>query len=145
MTIYPETVADLMSRDVLTLNRNDEIGLAEDVMNLGRVRHIPIVDDEAMLVGILSQRDLFRSALLKVLGYSTPKGDTVIGLRIKSAMTTEVLTTDPTTPLRDAAALMSKQKVGCLPVLEDGALVGILTEGDFVDAFANNGAWGPPN
>lgn len=132
----PPQVADLMTREVVTLYRNDEIALADDLMNLGRVRHIPVVDEDETLVGIITQRDLFRSALLQSLGYGKNVRDpTLAGIRIKELMTTNVITTHSSTPLRDAAELMLHQKVGCLPVLDEGKLAGILTEADFVRAF----------
>ena len=131
-------VGDLMTKEVVTLYRNDEIALADDLMNLGRVRHIPVLDEDETLVGIITQRDLFRSALLQTLGYGrTIRDRTLSGVRIKEIMTTHVITTNSSTPLRDAAELMLHQKIGCLPVLEDGKLAGILTEADFVRAFVN--------
>lgn len=135
----PSLVSDLMSREVVTLRRDDEIALADDLMNLGRVRHIPVVDAHDELVGILTQRDLFRSALLQTLSEDRgPREAALRGVRIHRVMTTEVVTTNPATPIRIAAELMFKQKIGCLPVLLDGDLVGILTEADFVRAFAES-------
>lgn len=134
----PSSVSDLMTREVVTLRRDDEIALADDLMNLGRVRHIPVVDDDDALVGILTQRDLFRSALLQALGHhDSPRERALRGVRINMVMTTEVVTASPATPIRSAAELMHKQRIGCLPVLLDGSLVGILTEADFVRAFAD--------
>ncbi len=131
-------VLDLMTEEVVTLDRNDEIALADDLMNLGRIRHIPVLDDEA-LAGIITQRDLFRSALLQSLGDGTIAQDRALTwIRIKSVMSTDVVTVSPTTPVRVAAKLMIQQKIGCLPVLEQGKLVGILTEADFVAAFADH-------
>ncbi len=135
----PSSVSDLMSHEVVTLRRDDEIALADDLMNLGRVRHIPVVDEDDGLVGILTQRDLYRSALLQTLSESRGSRDRALrGVQINRVMTTEVVTTNPATPIRDAAELMFKQKIGCLPVLHDGDLVGILTEADFVRAFAES-------
>jgi len=126
------TVADVMTSDVVTLHMNDVLSTADDVMRLGRIRHLLVVDDDGTLVGIVSQRDLFHSGLLKALGYGThAKQRALETLAVKDAMHTELLTTTPGTPLRDAARVMTEQKVGCLPVLENGKLTGILTEGDF--------------
>ncbi len=132
----PSRVSDFMTEDVVTLRRDDEIALADDLMNLGRVRHIPVVDDDDALVGILTQRDLFRSALIQALGASRGRDRALSGVRINMVMTTEVVTASPATSIRNAAELMHKQKIGCLPVLLDGSLVGILTEADFVRACA---------
>jgi CBS domain-containing membrane protein len=62
-------VRDVMTSEVTTLKRNDKLTLADDIMNLGRIRHLPVLDDdEKELVGLVSQRDLFRGALAKALG-----------------------------------------------------------------------------
>lgn len=129
-------VVDLMTQEVVTLDRNDEIALADDLLSLGRVRHIPVLDEGRRLAGIITQRDLFRSALLQVLGTGRIAHNRIPrGIRIKSVMTSDVVTVTPSTPIHEAAAIMTKQKLGCLPVLDGEDLVGILTEADFVSAF----------
>ena len=137
MNAWPKQVSDLMSRQVVTVHPNDELLLAENIMHLGRVRHMPVIDAEDRLVGVVSQRDLFRSALLRTLGFGQVAQDrTLRGIRIKEVMTTNPRTTTPESPIREAASVMSEHKIGCLPVVQDGKLVGILTEGDFVEEFA---------
>jgi CBS domain-containing membrane protein len=65
-------VRGLMTADATTLKRNDKLTLADDIMRLGRIRHLPVVDDDGeTLVGIVSQRDLFRDALAQALGYGS--------------------------------------------------------------------------
>src|SRR5262249_36561315 len=91
------------------------------------------VDEDENLVGILSQRDLFHSGLMKALGYGTrAKAQALDTLVVKEAMVNDVFTTTPDTPLAQAASMMLEHKIGCLPVLEAGKVVGILTESDFV-------------
>lgn len=134
-------VGDLMTRDVATLRTNDKLSVAEDIMRLGRIRHLPVVDDddETKLVGILSLRDLFRESLANALGYDARAQQKMLDLLLaKEVMTKNVLTTTPDTPLRDAAKLMLEKKLGSLPVLESGRLVGILTESDFVGMVARS-------
>ena len=131
-------VRDIMTAKVTTLKRNDKLTLADDVMQLGRIRHLPVLDDDGQeVVGILSQRDLFRGALAQAIGYGPHAlrkiTDTIL---IKEVMTTELITTGPETPLAAAASVMMKRKIGCLPVVKDGHLIGILTEGDFVAMVA---------
>jgi CBS domain-containing protein len=126
-------VDDVMTTDVVTVNMNDTLSTADDVMRLGRIRHLLVIDDDGVLVGVISQRDLFHSGLLKALGYGLhAKQRALETLSLKDAMHTELTTTSPATPLREAARLMIQKKVGCLPVLDNDKLVGILTEGDFV-------------
>ena len=126
-------VRDLMTADVFTVDRNEALLTAERVMTLGRIRHVIVVDEEGQLAGVVSQRDLFHSGLVKALGYGTHAvNKTLDTLLVKEVMSTNVVTTTPDTPLRQAAAMMFEQKIGCLPVVDQRKLVGILTESDFV-------------
>ena len=126
-------VGDVMSRGPRTLGRNDQLQVADDLMRTVRCRHLPVVDEDGSLVGIVSQRDLFHSALLRALGYGSRARDHVLSsVVVKEVMTEPVITSTPDTMLADAASVMVERKIGCLPVVEQGALVGILTEGDFV-------------
>ena len=133
------SVRDLMSHEVTSVRRNDRLSLVDDVMRLGRIRHLPVVedDDETKLVGLVSLRDVFRGSLARALGYGTRAQQKLLDmLFVKEVMTTELITTSPDTPLAEAARLMAHHKLGCLPVVEEGRLVGILTEGDFVSLAA---------
>jgi len=132
------TVNDVMTKDVTTLKRNEKLTLADDLMNLGRIRHLPVLDDAGEeLIGIVSQRDLFRGALAQAIGYGQHARRKLLDtLMVKEVMTTEPVTTTPDTALADAASLLMEKKIGCLPVLENGRLVGILTEADFVKLHA---------
>ena len=128
-----QLVAEVMTRDVATVDPNDQLAVAEDVMRLARFRHMPVVDEDGELVGLVSSRDLFHNALLKALGYGThAKQRAMETTRVKEAMTSPVVTTTPETPLSDAAKVMRDKKLGCLVVIENRKIVGILTEGDFV-------------
>lgn len=130
-------VSDLMTHEVATLQRNDKLSIADNVMRLGRIRHLPVIDEDGELVGIVSQRDLFRGALVKAFGYgSTAQKRVMDTIVVKEVMATEVQTATPQMSLKDAARVMSEKKIGCLPVVEDGKLVGIVTEGDFVAFLA---------
>ncbi|HVN89244.1 MAG TPA: CBS domain-containing protein [Candidatus Binataceae bacterium] len=133
-------VRDLMTSDVTTLKRNDTLSLADDIMNLGRIRHLPVLDDdERELVGLVSQRDLFRGALAKALGYGQHGQRKVLdNLLVKEVMATDLVTTTPDTTLLEAAKILMTRKIGCLPVVEGGRLVGILTEADFVGLVARH-------
>ncbi len=126
-------VRDLMTTEVITLGHNDKLTSADDVMRLGRIRHLPVVDGDGMLAGIVSQRDLFHSGLLRALGYGTHARERALeSMFVKEAMRSEVVTTTPDTPLAEAAKLMIERQIGCLVVLDGQKIAGILTEGDFV-------------
>jgi len=133
MNIKSLQVRDVMTTNVATLERNDKLLVADDVMRLGRIRHLPVVDSEGELAGIVSQRDLFHSGLLRALGYgSHAKHQALEGLVLKEAMKTDVVTVTPDAPLTEAATIMLERKIGCLVVVEGKKIVGILTESDFV-------------
>jgi CBS domain-containing membrane protein len=137
MTTRPTLVRDLMTADVITLERNEKLLVADDVMRLGRIRHLPIVDADGALAGIVSQRDLFHSGLMKALGYGSHAQRSALDLLVvKEAMKTDVVTTTPDTPLAEAAKLMFERKIGCLIVMDSGKIAGILTESDFVKLAA---------
>jgi len=131
-------VRDVMTHDVVTLERNEKLLVADDVMRLGRIRHLPIVDDQGQLVGIVSQRDLFHNGLLRALGYGMhAQRQTLDMVVVKEAMHGDVITTTPDTDITEAARVMLERKIGCLVVVEDQRIVGILTESDFVKLVAN--------
>ena len=73
-----QVVEDIMSRNVTTLERNDQLSLAEDLMKTSRIRHLPVLNEHGRLVGILSQRDLFHSALVRALGFGTNAKDKML-------------------------------------------------------------------
>lgn len=125
-------VRDIMVKEVATLDVNDELSLANDIMRLGRIRHLPVVEG-SRLAGIVSERDLFRSSLAQALGYGTKDTrDLMKTMHIKDIMVPAVITVTPETPLCDAVRLMLNHKIGCLPVLEDERLVGLITETDIL-------------
>jgi CBS domain-containing protein len=138
MAAEKRRVRDLMTSEVATLNRNDELSIADDVMKLGRIRHMPVLDDDGGLVGILSQRDLLHGALSVALGFGQVARQKVLkSLRVKEVMTGSPSTIGPDEPVARAARKMLDEKIGCLPVVEGDRLVGILTESDFVSLHAS--------
>ncbi len=125
-------VREIMVKEVATLDINDELSLANDIMRLGRIRHLPVVDG-TRLAGIVSERDLFRTSLAEALGYGTKASrDLMKTLRIKDIMVTEVMIVSPETNLCDAVRIMVDKKIGCLPVVENERLVGLITETDIL-------------
>jgi CBS domain-containing protein len=125
-------VKDVMATKVSTLGRNDTLDLADHVMALDRIRHLPVLE-EGRVVGVVSQRDLFRSALAIALGYGERAQKMLLKtLRVKEVMSEPAITISPEATIKDAARLMIERKIGCLPVLEDERLVGIVTETDLL-------------
>ena len=126
-----KTVRDIMTAEVTTLGRNDSLLLAKDIMNLGRVRHFPVVDDDEV-VGVVSQRDLYKASLGSVMKYGEKAQRTFLeGIAVKEVMV-DPLTIPPGASVQEAARLMLENKIGCLPVLDGSQLVGIVTETDML-------------
>lgn len=126
-------VRDLMSRQVVTIGTSESCLDAVVRMQRARARHLPVVSREGLLVGIITDRDLrhllFSPRMFQALGSS--RVDVLLdGVHVAEIMSTDVVTTAPDTSLADAASTMRKEKVGSLPVLENGRVVGILTETD---------------
>jgi CBS domain-containing membrane protein len=134
-------VRDIMTKKVKTVGRNDSLATADEIMRLGRIRHIVVLDEDGSLAGVLSQRDLFLGGLMKALGYGThAKAKALDMLVVKEAMVSDVATATPDMLLSKAASTMLARKIGSLPVLEGGKVVGIVTESDFVAQFAQESA-----
>jgi len=119
-------VSELMTRELVTVKETQNLALADELLRLNRIRHLPVVR-QGKLVGLITHRDL-----LKATGLKCP--DPVNQpLWASDIMTREVLTVGPDTSLRQAVSMMLKNKYGCLPVVgEDGNLLGIITEADLV-------------
>ena len=124
------TVNDLMSKDVESVFEDETMDLAHTILTLGRIRHLPVTTRDGILIGLVTQRDLARtmSRLYRDFG---PKGNEV-SLPITEMMTKNVATVGPNESAYQAAELLWEHKYGCLPVVEDHRLVGIITESDFV-------------
>ena len=130
------TVSEIMMKGPVTLESDDVLDLADDIMELGRIRHLPILE-RGRVVGILSQRDLFRSALVKAMGFKHREQKNLMRtLQVKEVMSRPVVTVSPGASVKEAARLMMEKKIGCLPVGEGGSLVGLVTETDILRYFA---------
>lgn len=133
------TVKDIMETEIVSLGADDALDLADDIMRLGRIRHMPVVAS-GHLVGVISQRDLFRAAVSSVLDFKpAPQREWLAKIRVREIMTTKVHSVPETTSLREVVELMIKQKIGCLPVVggEDGdELIGLVSESDCLALLA---------
>ena len=130
-------VKDIMHVSVVTLHTSDMLGVAEDIMSMGRIRHLPIVDSHNHVVGIVTQRDLYKAAISSVLGFDQAKEHEWLGkIRVNDIMTKEVTTVQAEAGLVEAVDKMVNMKIGCLPVTdENGVLIGLLTETDCLRCF----------
>ncbi len=127
-----KTVHDIMTTEVTTLGRNDSLQLVKDIMTLGRVRHFPVMED-GKVVGVVSQRDLYKASLGAVMKYGEKAQRAVLeGIVVKEVMSDPPITIAPHASVQEAARLMMEKKIGCLPVLEGPQLVGLVTETDML-------------
>lgn len=111
-------VSDLMTTALMTIKASEPLGEARIDMEVGLVRHLPVVDDRGHLVGIVSDRDLTRRADKK---------------RIADVMSRDVVTVRPDSPAQLAASMMLDLRIGSLPVVDDaGQLIGVVTVTDFL-------------
>ncbi|MBX7185715.1 MAG: CBS domain-containing protein [Vicinamibacteria bacterium] len=129
---------DIMTRDVRTVGRNDQLAVADTIMKQARIRHLPVLDADGGVCAVVSQRDLFRGALLRALGFGGRAEDAMLRqVAVKEIMSDELHTATPDMTVSDAASIMIERKIGCLPVVESGRLVGLVTETDFVRLVAD--------
>lgn len=151
--IHEPKVKELMSEQVFTLYEDDTIKFLGDLMKWQRIRHVPVVGVNNQLVGLVTHRDLLRALSQQweegeggadqgdygLKRSQTDAINTDNGLSwnvpVAKIMRQKVTTVGPEVPLAIAAELMFTQKFGCLPVVENGRLVGIITEADFVRSF----------
>ena len=127
------TVKDAMSTELITLSEDETLDLVEQVMRLGRVRHLPVTRGQG-LVGLITHRDLLRASISALADIDdTERLEILSQVKVRDIMNTEVRSVDPDQTLLQAAALLLEHRYGCLPVVNrQGRLVGILTEADFL-------------
>lgn len=131
--VAPMQVADLMTRSVNTLRSMDSTLKAKELMMLRRIRHIPIVSEDGMLEGLVTQRDILAATFSRFADVDAVTQEEIdAGIPLASIMITDVKVVSPTSSVRKAADILLTHKFGCLPVVEGGKLVGILTEADFL-------------
>jgi CBS domain-containing protein len=122
-----------MSRQVVTIGTSDSCLEVVMRMHRARVRHLPVVNRDGLLVGIITARDLrrhlFAPRVFQELG-TTPVDVLLRAVPVAEIMSTDVITVEPDDDLAEAARTMRERQVGSLPTLENGRVVGILTEID---------------
>ncbi|MCL1926700.1 MAG: CBS and ACT domain-containing protein [Syntrophorhabdaceae bacterium] len=129
-------VANRMKSAPVWIDEEESMKKAMDLLKEHEIRHLPVLKDEQRLVGILSERDIKQAS---------PSSATALEIReifylldkikVKQIMTRRPYTVSSTTPIEEAALVIREKKIGCLPVVDNGKLVGIITETDILDAF----------
>jgi CBS domain-containing protein len=129
-------VRAVMQKNVVTISASDRLSTVEDIMTLGRVRHMPVVH-AGKLVGVVSERDLLRASLSNLSGHRHDERRAFLHVvEIARVMSTPpiVVTSDAT--VNEAAHIMADKKIGCLPVVDGDELVGMITETDILHLVA---------
>jgi len=117
------TVGQVMTTDLFTVGPDDLVDVAASVMKWRHLRHVPVEDDRGNLLGMLSHRTILGLVASGKVGAAA----------VRDVMRTDLVTATPDMPCLDAIALMREHKVGCLPVIKDGLLVGVVSERDFLE------------
>lgn len=129
-------VGDVMTKHPVVVDLDTPVRVAADIMRSKEIRHLPVVDEGAHVLGIVTDRDLRHAAFLPALAEQTGWAPhRVKAPRVRDVMTWSVVTTHADTTLVQAALTMFQRRIGSLPVVADGRLVGILTERDVFAAL----------
>lgn len=130
-------VGDLMTDELVAVGPDEDLATLHQLMLDHNVRHMPVVDRERNLIGLVSHRDLLRNHLIEQVAQPEAVEEMVLrAVTVREVMTTVVESATPEMDIRDAGQRMLDNKYGCLPVVRRGKLVGILTEADFVRLLA---------
>lgn len=125
-------IRDIMTTRVATVSMDDRLGVIKDIFEQAHFRHLLVLEEE-VVVGVISDRDLFRAISPYLDSEAEMSRDTeTLNRRAHQIMSRQLVTIAPNLPLRDGIKLMLEKNVSCLPVLENGALVGIISWKDFL-------------
>ncbi|MDX1648583.1 MAG: CBS domain-containing protein [Myxococcota bacterium] len=137
-----ERVRDIMQRKLVTISASERLSTVEDIMTLGHVRHMPVVQG-GRLVGVLSERDLLRASLSHLPIHRDDERRAFLhAVEIAGVMSAPPIVIEPGATIEEAALIMAEKKIGCLPVLEDDRMVGMITETDVLRWVARVAAQG---
>ena len=125
-------VREIMSKDIEVVDRNDNLRTVEERMVTKQLRHLPVLE-QGEVVGMVTQRDLFKAAMSSTMGYGEKAQQAYLqSVRVKEIMTYPVVTVSPDTSVAAAAEMMINKSLGCLPVVDDRQLIGIVTKTDLL-------------
>lgn len=132
-------VGDYMTRHPLTVTPDTSIVEVQGIMAENNIRHVPVVEKGRRLVGLVTRQNL-RISPIELSSLNVWEITRLLsGLKVKDVMVRgkDVITATPDTPIEEAARILVTHRIGCLPVLEEGILVGIITESDLLTQLTN--------
>jgi acetoin utilization protein AcuB len=129
-------VKDRMTSNPVTITPNTSFPEALRIIREKKIRHLPVVDEQGKLIGVVAQTDLLHASP----SMATPSNVfemsyLLANLHVREVMSSPPITVPEDAPLEEAARVMVEKKIGCLPVMRDGTLVGLITETDMFEAF----------
>ena len=125
-------VREIMSKNIEVVDRNDNLRTVEERMVTKQLRHLPVLE-QGEVVGMVTQRDLFKAAMSSTMGYGEKAQKAYLqSVRVKEIMTYPVVTIAPDTSVAAAAEMMINKGIGCLPVVDNHQLIGIVTKTDLL-------------
>jgi len=140
-------VGKSMTTKVITINKNADIFEAQKKMVEHNIRHLPVVEEDNTLIGIVTDRDI-RSALPYELFKKenfVEKKEEISALKVKDIMTEQPFSISPANTIEDALLLIQEKRVGAFPVVDEhGKLKGILSVRDLLRTFTNVLGFGEP-
>ena len=129
-------VKDRMTSNPLRITPDTSFPEAFQIIREKRIRHLPVVDEEEKLIGIVAQTDLLHASPSKATTLNVFEINYLLAnLHVREVMSSPPITVSEDAPLEEAARVMVEKKIGCLPVMREGALVGMITETDIFETF----------
>ncbi|MFT4767700.1 MAG: CBS domain-containing membrane protein [Glaciecola sp.] len=127
------SVAEVMTAQPYTLRPDDSLTKAASLMREHHIRHIPIVSNDGNVIGMVSHRDLLAASDSRLVHEDMLAGGKENYVALSAVMSSPVQTVNEDAELRSVAGFLRKQRLGCLPVMRDDELVGIITDSDFLE------------
>lgn len=122
----------------VTIGRNDSLLQAQQLMQQKSIRHLIVIDDDGKTAGILSQRDVMRTAVSNIVVSGEKAQNAFLeSVKVKEAMSSPVVSVEASASLKECASLMLEEGIGSLPVAHNGDLIGIITKSDILREFAS--------
>jgi CBS domain-containing membrane protein len=127
------SVAEIMTREPYRLGPDSTLLDAAKLMREHHIRHIPVVSPEGSVVGVVSHRDVLAASDSRLLHEDASSAGKEAYVALSSVMSSPVQTVTPDASLLGVAIKLRKQRMGCLPVTENGQLIGIISDSDFLE------------
>jgi CBS domain-containing membrane protein len=126
-------IKDIMTTEVFVLHATQTLELVRSLMRIKHVRHVPIVEQDNTFVGLMTHRDLLAQTISHLAEVDDNEQEYLDRhIHIMNIMKTDVITAEPDMDVCEAISMLLEHKYGCLPVVTEGKLVGIVTEADFL-------------